>query len=349
MPPAKKPKYVNAYTDRHGQERLYFRRGGKKIPLPSPIGSDEFLSAYKAAMEGKPAPLKPPKPEVAAQSTVAGSFGALIVDYYKSSMFAGLAPVTQEAYRRFMDRLRKAFGTYSVAGLTPEIIDKVILAPVVKKSPSQAHIMRKRLIMLLDLAVRNKYRPDNPARYSSKIKYKAKGWPPWTEEDIAMYRAYWTPETPQRKAVEFLLNTGLRRGDVLKLSPKHRVGDRHVVKLQKSGETVEVNIPIHNALRPYLEDADPKQPYIRTVRGVARSDKAFTNWIIEAAREAGLPPGRSPHGLRKAMVRRLTDMKCTPQQISAITGQSLKTIEIYIKGFDKASAADSAMASIMGM
>ena len=33
-----KVKYVVEDTDRHGNVRLYFRRNGKKIHLPGPVG-----------------------------------------------------------------------------------------------------------------------------------------------------------------------------------------------------------------------------------------------------------------------------------------------------------------------
>ena len=46
-------KYVVEDMDRHGNVRIYYRRKGQsKIRLPGPIGSPEFLTAYKAAETG---------------------------------------------------------------------------------------------------------------------------------------------------------------------------------------------------------------------------------------------------------------------------------------------------------
>ena len=51
------PKHVQRFKDRHGRERLYFRRAGfPKAPLPSPVGSPAFMRAYLAALESGPAP-----------------------------------------------------------------------------------------------------------------------------------------------------------------------------------------------------------------------------------------------------------------------------------------------------
>lgn len=286
------------------------------------------------------------KSEIGAKQTKPGSMGALIADYYASSAFMGLADATKTSYRSLIERLRNNYADRSVAGLTPEIIDKVILKPIVAESKAQAHTMRKRLVMLLDMAVLNGYRKDNPARLAPRIKYKAKGWKPWTEADIAKYRARWAKGSPQRLALEILLNTGLRRADAVKLGPQHRDGNRHIVNLSKSGETVAVYIPIHPDLEPHITGLHNHLVYLSTVYGAARSEKAFTNYIIEAARDAGLPPNRSPHGLRKAMCRRLTDGGCTPQEISSITGQSIVVIERYIRDFNREKAAEKAMASI---
>jgi integrase len=46
----------------------------------------------------------------------------------------------------------------------------------------------------------------------------------------------------------------------------------------------------------------------------------FTNWFRDMTREAGIPDGLSPHGLRKATCRRLAEAGCTPHEIMAISG-----------------------------
>lgn len=47
-------KYVTKDRDRHGNVRFYFRRPGKpKIRLHGLPGSDEFMTAYRAALSEK--------------------------------------------------------------------------------------------------------------------------------------------------------------------------------------------------------------------------------------------------------------------------------------------------------
>jgi site-specific recombinase XerD len=148
--------------------------------------------------------------------------------------------------------------------------------------------------------------------------------------------------------MEFLLHTGLRRSDVVRLGPRHVEGDYFRVTIKKSQELVELVIPIHDALTDIVVGTRDDAPaFILTAYGKPRTDKAFTNWFREAAHKAGLPSNSSPHGMRKAACRRLAEAGCTPHQIQAITGhQNLKEIETYTKAVEQKMLAKAAMASV---
>src|SRR6516225_3422527 len=91
-------RYVKAYVDRHGKARHYFRKPGcKPVALPGLPGSDEFMAAYSAALAN------PPRVEVAARRTRAGSINAMIVGYLGSAAFAALALASQHTYRRIFE------------------------------------------------------------------------------------------------------------------------------------------------------------------------------------------------------------------------------------------------------
>lgn len=49
--------YVHEYRDRHGKVRRYYRKGGKRVPLPGIPGSADFMRAYQLAVSGKVAPV----------------------------------------------------------------------------------------------------------------------------------------------------------------------------------------------------------------------------------------------------------------------------------------------------
>ncbi|VDC30772.1 tyrosine-type recombinase/integrase [Pseudogemmobacter humi] len=104
-----------------------------------------------------------------------------------------------------------------------------------------------------------------------------------------------------------------------------------MISTKKSQELVDLNIPIQSDFRAVLEGIKHNhESLIITQLGEARSEKSFTNGIIEAAKEAALSPHRSPHGLRKAACRRLAEAGCTALEIMSITGHSnIKEIETY--------------------
>jgi hypothetical protein len=55
------PKYVTAFVDRHGKERLRFRRTGfESHYFKSKLGTEEFRQEYRACLDGREvaAPIK---------------------------------------------------------------------------------------------------------------------------------------------------------------------------------------------------------------------------------------------------------------------------------------------------
>ena len=106
---------------------------------------------------------------------------------------------------------------------------------------------------LMRLAVKWEYTTENPMLNAECIKYKTKGYAPWTEDGIAKFRAHWKEGTPRRCAFEILLFTCLRRSDAVRIGRQHIQANRLVTKIKKSGDEVEVSIPIHPEFRAVLD------------------------------------------------------------------------------------------------
>ncbi|WP_338147736.1 tyrosine-type recombinase/integrase [Neoroseomonas terrae] len=67
------------------------------------------------------------------------------------------------------------------------------------------------------------------------------------------------------------------------------------------------------------------------------------------AREAGIPSGLAPHGLRKARCRPLAEAGATTHQIAAVTGhKNLKEVETYTRAAEQARMAAQGMDRIGG-
>ena len=84
-----------------------------------------------------------------------------------------------------------------------------------------------------------------------------------------------------------------------------------------------------------------------TAQGKPFSPAGFTNWFRDRVVEAGLPDGLSPHGLRKAICRRLAEAGCTPHEIMAVSGhKTLKEVTRYTVAANRTRLAEKAMGSI---
>jgi hypothetical protein len=89
-----KLKYVNAFIDRHGKIRYYFRRpGSRSVKLPGLPGSFEFMNAYQAAL----ATAAPPPPS--SKHVTRGSLAEITAGYFCSAAFINLSESSQKVYR----------------------------------------------------------------------------------------------------------------------------------------------------------------------------------------------------------------------------------------------------------
>jgi integrase len=319
--------------------RFYFRRvGHKQVPLPGMPGSAEFMAAYQTALTGEPL-------AIGAGRTKPGSMSALAVSWYGSADFRQLAPASQTTYRRIVERFLAEHGDKPVALLQPKNVRMLIDAKV--QTPTVANRLLSILHLLMRHAVERGMRSDDPTLQVRRVRYKVRGFPTWSEDNIAAFEARWPLGSRARLAMSLLLYTGQRRSDVIRMGRQHLRGGAIDVKQQKTGE--RLTIPLHQDLAAAI-DASPSNhlTFLMTEAGQPfASGNAFYNWFTDCVRAAGIPPGLSPHGLRKAAARRLAEAGCTPHQIASITGHTtLKEIERYTKAVDQVQLAKAAIARI---
>jgi integrase len=153
----------------------------------------------------------------------------------------------------------------------------------------------------MKLARKRKMIKVNPMIEVEPIRYKVKGFKDWSDEEIKLFADHYAIGTRERLALELLLCAAPRRSDVVRLGPRHVSCGRLVYTQKKTG--AEINIP----LLPQLEAAIATMPslsdrdfFLETQFGEAFTETGFYNWFTDKARKAGVPKGRSPHGLRKA-------------------------------------------------
>jgi enterobacteria phage integrase len=338
----KYPPFIECWRDRHGKRRVYFRKGrGPRIPLPAPLGSDEFNAAYQAALAGQLTPVRERHARAAA-----GTIGALIVSYKQSAAYVGLRETTKAGYTSRIEVLRTQHGHRTVAGLSRERIITGMLQPYADR-PGAALSILKMLRVLIRNAINIGWLKHDPSLGIKRPKMNRIR--SWTDDEIATYRRHWPLGTKQRTAFELFLNTGQRRSDVVRMAWPHITADNKVVVVQqKTGR--RLLSPLHRDLITALAAAEREHvSVLTTIYGKPFTVDGFSQWMRSAITASGLPLDAQPHGLRKATGRRLAEAGATAKMIMSVLGHTtLAEAERYTEEADQASLAEDAVIKLEG-
>jgi integrase len=147
--------------------------------------------------------------------------------------------------------------------------------------------------------------------------------------------------------IAVLLYTGLRRGDAVRLGKQHIRCGVAVLRTEKSGGKIEVQIPL---LPPLLEalEAGPTADlaFICGANGKPMTKESFGNAFSEACRTAGI--NKSAHGLRKIGATRAANNGATVAQLNAIFGWTgSEMASLYTQNADRARLARDAIGKLV--
>lgn len=328
--------YVQAFKDRHGRLRHYYRRKGyARVALPGPPGSAEFMAAYAGC--GEPADGRPSTPRPQPRS-----INALIVEYYRSAEWAALRDSTRRGYRSSLEQFREAHGSKGAASILPRHLEAIFHG--MSDRSGAAKNLRKRLQRVFQLAVRLGWRNDNPVHATEAPRRKVKGFIPWSEADILAYEQRWPSGTRERLALALLLYTGQRKSDVVTMGRQHLKGPH--IRVCQLKTDARLSIRVHPLLIAEIALAPAGMTFLLTSFGKPFTAAGFGNWFHERAELAGLTD-RTSHGLRKAAGRRLAEAGCTAKQIMAVLGHTtMQQVELYTRDADQETLADAAMAKL---
>ena len=149
-----------------------------ELPLPGLPGSDEFMSAYKAALAGEDAPAAEPK--VRGEP---GTFSRLAAQYFVSPDFLRLRTRTQHVYRLVIDRFLAEHGHRRVAEMRRDDVKKIMALKAA--TPGSANDLLKKIRTLIKFAIDTGWRTDDP---TLRIKtFPEHEFHTWTEDEIAQY------------------------------------------------------------------------------------------------------------------------------------------------------------------
>lgn len=347
-----KLKYVVEDVDRHGNVRLYYRRKGQpKVRLRGPIGSPEFLAAYRAAQTGVQQAIENPGfPRIKPKS-----LRWLCVEYYRSPEFKRLAPRTRTIRRRFLERVcdrldtkGRKDGDKPYALLEPRHVRR--WRDEKQETPAEADNLVKAIRVLYSFAIENDLHDRNPAASVKNINKHAKGIHCWTEEEIAQFEAVHPIGSQARLALALGLYTTQRRADLVKLGRQHMKGGYFYLTQHKNRnrKPVHLQIWIHPELQRII-DATPTNglTLIETAFGKPFTSNGFGNRFKKWCQDAGLTGRCSVHGLRKAGATRLANSGASDHDIMAVTGHTtVKQLHGYTREADRKVGAERALKNL---
>ncbi len=337
-----KLKHLDRFEDRHGHDRVYFRRGkGRRIELP-PEGSSEFLAAYMAALAATEPPTKATRPEKEDKS-----FAALLRLYFSSSTFKAKANLkTQFNSRRILERFAQQHGGRLVHQMQAEHVEKILGS--MADTPGAANNLLKRLRRLMKFAIRLKWRLDDP---TDGIPFFKEGtFHTWTEDELTQFEKRWPIGSRERTAYACFLYTGQRRSDVATMAWTHYDEPAGLMRVVQQKTAMEEHdrylmVPVHPDLKTALDAWERRHILIlASQRSRGMSAGSLGNFMADAIKAAGLPGRCVSHGLRKASCRRLAEAGCSAPEIMAISGhETLEEVERYVKQANQKHLARAAI------
>jgi integrase len=328
--------YINAFKDRHGSPRYYFRFKGQRWALPAP-GEPGFAAAYEALKARV-------NDSVAAKvAFLPGSLGWAIEKFTGSDDYKSRGAKTRANERRVFDELRREYGTGLLRDLTPRHVKLIRNAMRETFSTSTADLAIGLLSLTWDYADENLDLDGldaNPTTGVKRIHKHGDGHEPWPEGLIERFERDAIPA--HLLALHLLLYTGQRRSDVVKMKWSQFDGQEIEVKQQKTGEPLIV--PCHAILRETLSRTPHQSEFILVgERGRPLMPEALSASFRRRLEKMGVK-GYSVHGLRKNAGVALADAGCDVRDIMAILGhRSVAMAMHYTKRADQKRRARAAM------
>jgi len=333
--PRPRPPHLHREETRHGRMVWYVRVGkGPRIRIQAEFGSPEFDAEYQAAVSGRTRPSK--------ASPALGTLSWLVTRYRESSAWMALSAATRRQRENIFAHVLASAGSQPFARITSE----TIMAGRERRAvtPAQARNFLDAMRGLFKWALEANLIKVNPAASVTNPPRKAgDGFIPWTEEHVAAYEARWPIGTRQRVWLDVLLYTGLRRGDAVRFGRQHVRNGIGTIKTEKSGQTIEVTLPILPVLARTLT-AGPcgDLTYIAGEQGTPLTKESFGNLFRSACRKGGVPG--SAHGVRKIAATRAANAGATVAQLEAIFGWTGGTMaSLYTRSADRRRLATEAM------
>lgn len=233
--------------------RVYYYAWRKGPRLRGVPGSPEFMASYHEAHENRRVP-------------ETGRFRSLVTLYKSSAGYKVLADSTKRNWAPWLDRIADYFGDLRIAQFDrPEKI-----RPLIRRwrnqwaeKPRSADYGMQVLSRVLSHAVDPLGKiASNPCEGIKQLYSVNRSEIIWTETDISHLKQ--TCSADIARAVDLASHTGLRLGDLLRLSWSHVGSDAITITTSKSNHRRQAIIPLYDDLRSVLSNIPKRSTTILT-------------------------------------------------------------------------------------
>lgn len=344
---------------RNGATRYRVRVEGertRRIHIPVDPTHPDFPHHYHAARAGQT--WAPDKPVVIDRSL--DWLCRRYLAFLEAMVDAGQrSPATLKQRRsvltRLCDHLDQDGDRYGASDMDAPASAFVAVRDAWARTPGAADNLIKSIRAVYKWAMERDEIGHNPAAGIAAINLAPKGGAvPWTPADLKMFRDHHPPGTTAHLWLTLQAFTACRIGDALWIGRDQEVTRGGVTWLEwqprKKGSAF-VSIPMLPPLHRATRTATVVGPaYVLNDNGRRfASVEALRVRVRRWCDAAGLP-GRSSHGIRKAMAETMAQAGCSQHQIMAVMAHTqAKTSEIYTKGVERRILADAGMRGLAGL
>ncbi len=322
-------RYVEEVVSR-GVSHLYYRREGRRHPLPGPEGSAAFLSAYDAVHSG-----------VDRSRALSGAtVHEAITGYLASADYHSLAPASRRQYRWSLDYFRERAGAVHMVDVNDGWVAD--LRDAMKADPIRWNGIRSRMS---DVFVRwrrasGEQTLQNPWREVRRLHVGDSDQNrPWPDDVLAPVLTAATPEF--RALIVTLLLTSQRLADTCRMPPDAYAASARTLTFTqgKTGQRMVIHVPSFLSATFETMAGRRTDRLLVTPRGQA--------WLPGNAQETlatlrgTLDTGRyTLHGLRATGPVALVGLGFSPEEIIRLTGHTdVAGLRPYLRGVDKHAMA----------
>lgn len=269
----------------------------------------------------------------------------LVTAFLASPEFERLSPSTQTAYRSYLDKFRGEFGDFKVALFEhAEIVEDLVeWRDEWADRPRAADYAMASVARLFSWARRRGLTGADPTKDIERLHRADRSDIIWTDADLVKFCAKASPEL--QWAVRLAALTGLRQGDLLRLTWAQVAEWSVVTKTRKRNKTVTV--PLLPATQALLKEIPKRGPMVltNTLKKPWTTD-GFKSSFGKAKADAGIT-GLRFHDLRGTAATYFKVEGLTNDDIGRIFGWSEDHVEALLARYVSGDAVALDMLSRM--